>query len=79
MKSILDEAQEIVHGDRNRDYGHPLDNHACTGQMMTAYMDRKYGTDEAHLDAEDVCIFNTLQKVSRLSSVSSPTASYFCQ
>ncbi len=68
MRSILEEAQEIIHGDRNRDYGHPLDNHECTGGMMSWYLKRKYPGGKWTLDAEDVCVFNILQKVSRLAN-----------
>ena len=59
MKSILEEAPEIVHGDRNRDYGHPLDNHGLTAQLWSAYT----GSD---ITAEDVCFINIQQKISRM-------------
>jgi len=69
MKSILEEAQEIIHGDKNRDYGHPLDNHGLTAHMMMGYLQRRYGYQTpAHFDADDVCVFNVLQKVSRLAN-----------
>lgn len=63
-RSVLEEAQDIIHGDRNADYGHPSDNHGCTAQMVSAYLHRKYGYPVA-LSAEDVCWFNVLQKISR--------------
>lgn len=62
--SILAEAANAVLGPRQAAYGHPLDNHACTATMWTAYLSRKYGACFA-LTPEDVCWFNVLQKVSR--------------
>ena len=63
-KSILQEAQAIVHGDRGADYGHPFYNHACTAVMVAAYLSRKYRREIA-IDTDDICMINTLQKVSR--------------
>lgn len=60
--SILLEAQRIIHGDRNTDYGHPLDNHATTAELWNAYIAAKKGKP---LTPEDVCYLNVLQKVSR--------------
>lgn len=65
-RSVLEEAQELIHGDRNTDYGHPLDNHSATAELVRAYLRRKYGT--AEFDADDVCVFNVLQKISRLAN-----------
>lgn len=62
--NILEEANNIIHGERNKDYGHPLDNHSTTAQMWSAYINRKFGTNIS-LDAEDVCWLNILQKASR--------------
>ena len=62
--SVLEEAEEIIHGDRNRYYGHPLDTHGCTAAMWSAYLSRCYRTDII-LTPEDVCWMNVLQKVSR--------------
>lgn len=65
-ETVLQEAQRLVHGDRNSSYGHPLDNHSTTAAMMTAFLRRKYNLDDTlTLDAEDVCMFNVLQKCSR--------------
>ena len=68
-ESILQEAQRLIHGDRNASYGHPLDNHSTTAEMVTAFLRRKYGPQVPALDAEDVCWFNVLQKVSREANV----------
>ena len=57
-------ALDAVNGARQKDYGHPLLNHTCTAQLMSSYLSRKYGR-AIGLDAEDVCFFNILQKVSR--------------
>lgn len=61
---ILTEAREAVSGDRMRHYGHPADNHACTAAMWSAYLSRTLGLT-VKLSAEDVCMLNILQKVSR--------------
>ena len=73
-KDILTTAETIVNGDRQADYGHPRDNHGCTAAMMEAYMHRRFQSDiKAGLPsrlftARDVCVFNILQKVSRLAN-----------
>lgn len=37
-ETILQEAQRLVHGDRQADYGHPLDDFTRTGQMWAAIL-----------------------------------------
>lgn len=64
QSSVLAEADEIVNGARQDTYGHPADNHGCTAEMWTAYLNRKYDLD-LDLDARDVCWLNVLQKISR--------------
>jgi len=64
QSKVLREADEIVNGDRQDTYGHPLDNHGCTAELWTAYLNRKYDLD-FDLDARDVCFLNILQKISR--------------
>lgn len=64
MKSILEEAQELIHGNRQQDYGPPTLNHGCTALMWSGWLKRKYNTD-IDLDCEDVCFLNALQKISR--------------
>ncbi len=54
---------EVVQ-ERGADYGHPLDNHTATAEMVAVYLERKHGV-WLPLDAEDVCWFNVLQKISR--------------
>jgi hypothetical protein len=65
--SVLLEAQDVIHGARSRDYGAALDNHTATADMLSAYLRRKYGFP-LELTAEDVCLFNVLQKVARLAN-----------
>lgn len=62
--NILEEALSIVHGPRQHDYGHPLDNHSTTAEMWSAYLSRKLRT-KIELTPEDVCFLNVLQKISR--------------
>lgn len=65
--TILDRAQDAVDGDRQRDYGHPAENHGCTAALWAAYLKRRHGV-EVPVDAIDVCQLNILQKVSRLAN-----------
>lgn len=63
LESVLQEADRVTE-ERGRVYGAPIDNHSCTASLVSAYLQRKYG--EGHIiDAEDVCWFNVLQKISR--------------
>lgn len=62
--TILDEAARLTSSDRQRDYGHPYDNHTTTAMMWSAYMSRKLGIVMV-FDATDVCVLNILQKLSR--------------
>lgn len=62
--SFIDRAKELVHGDRQADYGHPLDNHTATAGLWRIAVRRKYGVD-VPFDAEMVCHLNDLQKTSR--------------
>jgi hypothetical protein len=57
-ESILQEAQRHVHGARNQDYGHPMDNHGRTAALWSAYLAQP-------VTPEDVCFLNILQKISR--------------
>lgn len=67
-KSILQEAQGIIHGARNQEYGHPLDNHQATADILRAWIRRRFGVD-IELTAEDVCWLNILQKASRGANI----------
>lgn len=57
-KSILTEAQGLVHGDRQQDYGHPIDDFTRTAKMWTALKGVTF-------TAEDVAMFMVCVKLSR--------------
>jgi hypothetical protein len=40
METILEEAARLTSGDRQRDYGHPLDDFTSCGEMWTAMLRR---------------------------------------
>jgi hypothetical protein len=70
---ILDAAKAAVYGDRQRYYGHPLDNHQRTADYWTVRMRHKLlmlGVPEEfvarfEVTAEEVCYMNIEQKLSR--------------
>lgn len=64
MHALLDDAKQIVGGERNQAYGDPAENHGCTARMWSAYISRKVGQEIA-LTARDVTFLNILQKASR--------------
>lgn len=57
-KSALQLATEAVYGDRNKDYGEPIDNHTRTARLWSEYLG-------VEITARQVCMMNVLQKVSR--------------
>lgn len=59
--NILQKADRATTTDRNKYYGHPLDNHSVTAGLWGVYL----GVD---IGPEDVCFLNILQKVSRTVS-----------
>jgi len=62
--TILDEAKELVLGERGQTYGHPINDFTCTANMWTAYIRRKHGA-MIQLYPEDVAMMMLLVKVSR--------------
>ena len=64
MSSILQEADALINGDREQDYGHPKKNLGDIAALWSVYISSKYGTD-THLDCEDVCQMMVLLKMAR--------------
>jgi len=62
--TILEEAAEITTGERNADYGPPEKNHASTAYYWRGWIRDKYGV-EIPFDIDDVCMMDSLQKISR--------------
>jgi hypothetical protein len=57
-ETILEEAQRLVHGDRQADYGHPLDDFTRTAAMWSAILG-------AAVTAEQVGLCMMAVKISR--------------
>jgi len=67
---ILKQAQELVNGSRQADYGHPRDNHGCTAVFWSAFLTRRVGAQKKPyalpiINSRDVCRMMMLQKISR--------------
>ena len=65
--NILEEAELLTKGDRNKQYGSPYDNHTQTAEMVSSYLKSKLVEP---LTPEDVCIIQILVKISRNSFAS---------
>lgn len=57
-KEILKEADELVAGDRHKDYGDKVENHNNIAKLWSAYLDSK-------VEAHDVAILMVLLKIAR--------------
>lgn len=67
-RSLLNEAADLVDGDRNNQYGDPVEDFSRTAQYWTTYLSsRMNNCDWLHLDAHDVAVMMSLLKISRLS------------
>lgn len=49
MESVLLEAEGLVHGDRNADYGHPLDDFSRTAAIWTAILGHPVSPEQVGL------------------------------
>jgi hypothetical protein len=58
-ESALQEAQRLVHGDRGKAYGHPIDDYTRTGRMWGAIL----GIDD--IDPRICCLMMAAVKISR--------------
>ena len=67
-KEILKEANELITGDRHKDYGNKIENHNNIAKLWSAYKD-------IEITAHDVAIMMALLKVARtkLGAVSKDT------
>jgi hypothetical protein len=67
---LLREAVRLINGDRNNDYGDPVDDFAMTAQLWQTYLRRAMearSLEEVYLDPHDVAVMMMLLKISRLS------------
>jgi hypothetical protein len=68
-KSVLDEAKEIIYGDREKTYGHPSKNLWTAAFMWQAYLSAR--TDsivDLDFTPQDVSIMMILLKCARLAN-----------
>ena len=69
-KSVLQEAEEIIYGDREKTYGHPSKNLQAIADMWTAYVNSAtHGAlGELEFSAQDVAVMMILLKAARLAN-----------
>ena len=60
--ALLRDADELINGDRNNQYGPPTQDFARTAALWSIYLDGK-----RMLDAHDVAVMMILLKISRIS------------
>ena len=63
--NVLEEAQDIIYGDRERTYGKPSKNLDCIATMWNAYLDT---IDGRQLTNKDVAVMMVLLKAARLAN-----------
>jgi Domain of unknown function (DUF6378) len=65
--SVLEEAQTIIYGDREKTYGHPAKNLKTIASMWTAYMNNM-DDGNFNVTAKDVAAMMMLVKVARFAN-----------
>jgi hypothetical protein len=64
-ESILQEAERIINGQRQNDYGSPEDNFGFIRDLWNAYIENKYKDHGVLLSSVDVAMMMVLLKVAR--------------
>jgi hypothetical protein len=64
--SILEEAANIIYGDREKTYGHPSKNLECIADLWHTYLINK--GDSTRINAKDVAVMMALLKIARLAN-----------
>lgn len=65
---ILNEAINLINGDRNNDYGDPVDDFQTTADFWQVYLSRTMtARGELNLRPHDVAVMMMLLKVARIS------------
>ena len=62
--NVLEEANKLIYGDRNKDYGHPRDNMQAIATLWNNYLAAKPDNFK-HITPKDVTMFMILVKVAR--------------
>lgn len=63
-KTILQEAHDLIYGDREQEYGHPIESLGNIAMMWSAYLTAKFDA-EFIIGEADVCQFMVLLKMCR--------------
>jgi hypothetical protein len=58
-ESILEEAQRLIHGDRNKNYGHPRENFADISALFSGYL----GVEITNIDVANLMILVKIARV----------------
>ena len=67
-KSVLDEAKEIIYGDREKTYGHPSKNLTTIAMMWSMYLSARLDAADNVLTPQDVSVMMVLMKCARLAN-----------
>lgn len=66
-RSVLNEAADLVDGDRNAQYGDPIGDFRCTADMWSAYLRRRGDVPASFkLQPHDVAAMMSMLKLSRI-------------
>jgi hypothetical protein len=64
-ETVLEEAERLVCGGRNEDYGHPKDDFACIALMWNAYIGKRMMRAPSRIEPRDVAMMMIMLKVAR--------------
>ena len=71
--NLLAEAKQTVDGDRDKEFGDPLQNMKCAAQLIASYLGPRRGDS---IEAADVPIIMSLFKIARLAANRGSTDSW---